>query len=319
MTANQDVSFMLDPQAQAVLDRARLKGAPALSSLPPEQARQAYRDSRLPTQPQPRALALRRDFEIPGPGGALPLREYRPRDSEPTQTLPALVFFHGGGWVIGDRDTHDVLCRDLCDLSRCAVFSVDYRLAPEHRFPAAFDDAVAATRWLAQQAALLHIDAARMVVGGDSAGGNLAAVAALALRGDVLVRLSGQMLAYPVTDLRAGSDSYRHYAAGYTLSAQEMRWFSQHYIDDARHITDWRASPLLAPDLAGLPPALVLTAGFDPLRDEGRLYADRMSAAGNAVQYVCFERQMHGFLGMGGVIDEANTAVRLCADWLRQR
>ena len=310
----------LDPQAQAVLDSARRSGRPRPTSLPVPQARQAYRDSRLPTQPAARAMGLRRDFEIPGPGGALLLREYRPEGSGPQQGLPALVFFHGGGWVIGDLDTHDVLCRDLCALSGRAVFSVDYRLAPEHRFPAAFDDAVAATRWLAAHAQQLQIDAERMVVGGDSAGGNLATAAALALRDDAQgLRLSGQLLAYPVTDLGAQSESYRRHASGYTLSAQDMDWFARHYLGEPGLAEGWRASPLRAPDLAGLPPTLLLTAGFDPLCDEGRRYAERLSAAGNAVQYVCFERQMHGFLGMGGVIDEANTAVRLCADWLRQR
>ena len=309
----------LDPQAQAVLERARQSGLPRPTSLPPPQARQLYRDTRLPTQPAPRALALRRDFDIPGPGGgALPLREYRPAGSAAAEALPALVFFHGGGWVIGDRDTHDVLCRDLCDQASCAVFSVDYRLAPEHRFPAAVDDAVAATRWLARQAAALAINPARIAVGGDSAGGNLAAVVALALRGAADVSLAGQLLIYPVTDQRAGEASYQSCASGYTLTADDMGWFRGHYLDAAQH-GDWRASPLLAPDHAGLPPTLVLTAGFDPLHDEGRQYADTLAAAGNAVQYVDFARQMHGFIGMGGVIDEANTAVRLCADWLRQR
>lgn len=311
--------FRLDPQAQALLDRARVAGTPKTSSLPPVQARQLYRETRLPTQPRARALELRRDIEIPGPGGMLPVREYRPLGSAATEPLPALVFFHGGGWVIGDRDTHDVLCRDLCDLARCAVLSVDYRLAPEHRFPAAADDAIAATRWIAQQAGALALDPARIAVGGDSAGGNLAAVAALAWRGAPEVRLVGQLLVYPVTDQRSQSDSYRTCAEGYSLTADDMAWFRHHYIDRPEHYTDWRASPLLAADHAGLPPALVLTAGFDPLRDEGRLYADCLSAAGNAVQYVCFERQMHAFIGMGGVIEEANTAVRLCADWLHQR
>lgn len=309
--------FMLDPQAQALLTQARLNGVRPISALPPEQARQTYRESRLPTQPAARPVAVRRDFFVPGPAGPVPVREYRPLGSSETAALPALVFFHGGGWVIGDRDTHDVLCRDLCHLAGCAVFSVDYRLGPEHRFPAAFDDAVAATQWLARHAPELAIDAARIAVGGDSAGGNLAAGAALALREAADVRLAGQMLVYPVTDLRGKTASYRSCGEGYVLSAADMAYFSAHYIAQAAHATDWRASPLLAEGHAGLPPALVLTAGFDPLRDEGRLYADRLSAAGNAVQYVCFERQMHGFLGMGGVIDEANTAVRLCADWLR--
>jgi acetyl esterase len=312
-------SFLLDPQAQALLDRARQAGTPKTISLPPPQARELYRETRLPTQPSPPEVARLRDFELPGPGGALPVREYRPQGSEAADLLPVLVFFHGGGWVLGDRDTHDVLCRALSNLAHCAVYSVDYRLAPEHRFPAAADDAIAATRWVVQHAATLRVDARRLIVGGDSAGGNLAAVTALALRGESGVALAGQLLIYPVTDQRAHSDSYRRYANGHSLTADDMTWFRNHYIDQAEHCTDWRASPLLASDHTGLPPALVLTAGFDPLRDEGRQYADRLALAGNAVQYVCFERQMHAFIGMGGVIEEANTAVRLCADWLRQR
>lgn len=310
--------FMLDPQAQALLTQARLDGARPISTLAPGEARKTYRESRLPTQPGPRPVEVRRDFLVPGPAAAVPVREYRPLGSTEKERLPALVFFHGGGWVIGDRDTHDVLCRELCHLAGCAVFSVDYRLGPEHRFPAAFDDAVAVTRWLARHAQDRAIDDTRMAVGGDSAGGNLAAGAALALRDTADVRLAGQLLVYPVTDLRCETASYQSCGEGYVLGAADMAYFRGHYIADPAHCTDWRASPLLADDHSGLPPALVLTAGFDPLRDEGRLYADKLSAAGNAVQYIGFERQMHGFLGMGGVIDEANTAVRLCADWLRR-
>lgn len=311
-------AFRLDPQAQSVLERARNAGTPRPTSLPPPQARQAYQDSRLPTQPRPRALAVWRNHELPESCGRLPVREYRPVGSTADQALPALVFFHGGGWVIGNRDTHDVLCRDLCDLSGYAVFSVEYRLAPEHRFPAAVEDALAATRWLVACASVLAIDPARMVVGGDSAGGNLAAVLALSLRGQAGPALAGQLLIYPVTDQRAASDSYRIHAKGYTLSAADMAWFRNHYLDQGQY-GDWRASPLLATDLTGLPSALVLTAGYDPLHDEGRQYADALAAAGNSVQYLEFSRQMHGFIGMGGVIEEANTAVRACADWLRQR
>lgn len=318
VTAGETDNFMLDPQAQALLTKARREAAPSISDMPPEAARKAYRESRLPTQPVPRAVAIRRDHLLPGPGGPLPVREYRPLGIAETASIPALVFFHGGGWVIGDRDTHDVLCRDLCHLAVCAVFSVEYRLAPEHRFPAAFDDALQSTRWLAKHAEELAIDATRMAVGGDSAGGNLAAGVALALRDAGDVRLAAQVLAYPVTDLRCASGSYQERGEGYVLTAADMAYFRGHYIADPRDYVDWRASPLLAVDHAGLPPALILTAGYDPLRDEGRAYAEKLSAAGNVVQHVCFEGQMHGFLGMGGVIDDANTAVQLCADWLKR-
>ena len=307
----------LDPQAQAVLDRALAAGLPRPTSLPPAQAREVYRNSRAPTQPAPRPLPLVRDFDIESPAGPLGLRMYRPSGCVPDDVLPALVYFHGGGWVIGDLQTHDVLCRDLCDLSKLTVFSVDYRLAPEHRFGAAVDDALAATRHLLSQASALCIDAQRLVVGGDSAGGNLAAVVALALRAERL-KPCGQLLIYPVTLQHASTASYQSMASGYTLSASDMAWFRKHYLDEAQY-GDWRASPLLARDFGGLPPALVLTAGYDPLHDEGRLYADAMAAAGTAVSYVDFSRQMHGFIGMGGVIEEANVAVRWCAQWLSQR
>lgn len=311
--------FQLDPQAQAVLDRARQLGAQPLSSLSPVAARAAYRAGRLPTQPLAPSDVLSRDLSVAGPAGAIAVREYRPRRAAATQVLPALVFFHGGGWVVGDRDTHDVLCRMLCAHADCAVYSVDYRLAPEHRFPAAFDDACAAVKALAASAAALGIDAKRLAVGGDSAGGELATAAALALRDDGSVRLAAQVLAYPVTDLGAQSDAYADFASGYVLSAADMQYFRDHYVADPSDYVDWRASPLRAPSLKGMPPTLLLTAGFDPLHDEGRRYADRLAAEGNTVHYVCFDRQMHGFLGMGGVIDEANTAVHLCANWLKRQ
>ncbi len=311
--------FKLDPQAQALLDLARQRGAPTLSSQPPVQAREAYRNSRLPTQPQAPSAVVSRELSVAGPGGDVPVREYRPTAAQPQQVLPALVFFHGGGWVLGDRNTHDVVCRMLCVQSACAVYSVDYRLAPEHRFPAAFDDACAAVVELINRATELFIDPKRLAVGGDSAGGNLATAAALALRGSNLPKLAAQLLVYPVTDMCAQGGSYDDCATGYALSAADMHYFRDHYIDNPAHHTDWRASPLRAPSLAGLPPALVLTAGYDPLRDEGRHYADRLALEGVAVHHVCFERQMHGFLGMGGVIDEANLAVRFCADWLRHQ
>jgi acetyl esterase len=199
-----------------------------------------------------------------------------------------------------------------------AVVSVDYRLGPEHRFPAAIDDAMAATRWVQRVAWALGVDATRIAIGGDSAGGNLAAVVALLLRDAREALPAFQLLIYPATDMRCGAPSHRANGAGYLLTAESIAYYRGHYIVDAAQWIDWRASPLLADDLRGLPPALVLTAGFDPLRDEGRQYADALSAAGNAVQYVCFDRQIHGFITMGRVIDEANTAVDLCAAALRR-
>jgi acetyl esterase len=232
--------------------------------------------------------------------------------------LPLLVYFHGGGWTIGDLDTHDVPCRQLALAGDCAVLSVDYRLAPEHRFPAAVDDCVAATRWARAQAASLCIDAARIAVGGDSAGGNLAAVVAIAERDAGAPPLSAQLLIYPATDMRALAPSHRTNAQGYLLTADSIAYYRGHYMADEASWSDWRASPLLASDLTRLPPALVITAGYDPLRDEGRQYADALSAAGVRVQTVCFERQVHGFFAMSGVIDEAASAVALAGAVLQR-
>jgi acetyl esterase len=228
------------------------------------------------------------------------------------------VYFHGGGWTIGDLDTHDTLCREICNGAAICVIATDYRMGPEHRFPAAVDDCLAATRWVKDHAATLKVDAARMAVGGDSAGGNLAAVVAIAARDAGDLPLAYQLLIYPATDMRRGQPSHTSNGQGYLLTADTMAYFHDHYIDEPRHDLDWRASPLLHPDLSGLPPALVLTAGYDPLRDEGLEYAARLTAAGNSAAQVCFERQIHGFITMGRVLDEANTAVRLCAAELRR-
>ena len=247
--------------------------------------------------------------------GGVRLRLYRPAAAG---VPPVLVYFHGGGWTIGDLDTHDVLCRQLCRAAEVAVVSVDYRLGPEHRFPAAVDDCIAATRWLQREGAALGLDAARLAVGGDSAGGNLAAVVALALRdaGDAVPAF--QLLIYPATDQRAIAPSHTTNGQGYLLTADSVAYYRGQYLPEPAQWSDWRASPLLAADLSRLPPALVLTAGFDPLRDEGRQYADALSAAGNRVQYVCFERQVHGFITMSKILDEARTAVALCGAVLRE-
>ncbi len=307
---------MLDPQAQALIQLIAERGVPPTHTLSPPDARAFYRERRSFSQPDPRPMAEVRDLNAPGPQGQIPLRLFRPAGV--ASPAPTLVYFHGGGWVIGDLDTHDVLCRQLADEAGCVVVSVDYRLGPEHRFPAAPDDCLAATRWLMDQAGALGLDADRFAVGGDSAGGNLAAVVSLAWRdAGAAPPLKFQLLIYPATDMRAIAPSHTSNGQGYVLTSDTIAYFRGHYIDAAQY-ADWRASPLLASSLAGLPPALVLTAGFDPLRDEGRQYADALSAAGNTAQYVCFERQIHGFITMGRVIDEANLAVSLCAQALRR-
>lgn len=304
-------SAMLDPQAQALIQTMAERGVPPVHTVSPDEARRLYRERRIFTQPEPPAVASASDLLLAN----VPCRLYRPqRASAP---LPTLVYFHGGGWTIGDLDTHDVLCRQLCAEAGVAVLSVDYRLAPEHRFPAAVDDCVAATRWVLQHGAGEGLDPQRVAVGGDSAGGNLAAVVALVLRGQAPA-LQFQLLIYPATDMRAVAASHQSNGQGYLLTADSIAYYRGHYMPQAGTWPDWRASPLLADKHAGLPPALVLTAGFDPLRDEGRQYADALSAAGTPAQYICFERQVHGFITMSRVIDESVTAVSLCALALRR-
>ena len=306
---------MIDPAAQAIIDIISSKGIPPTHTLTPAEARAVYRDRRAFTQPDPPEMASVQDLS---PDGIVPLRWYRPLGSEAGDTLPVLVYFHGGGWTIGDLDTHDVLCRQLSNGAGICVVSVDYRLGPEHRFPAAVDDCWAALQWVAREAAALKVDASRLAVGGDSAGGNLAAVMSLMAREAKLPLIAFQLLIYPATDMRAQAPSHAHNGQGYLLTADTIAYFRGHYIADAADYADWRSSPLLHASHASLPPALVLTAGFDPLCDEGAAYADKLSAAGNRATHVHFARQVHGFILMGRVIDEANAAVALCAAELKR-
>jgi len=307
---------MLHPQARALLDLMEQRGVPPTHTLTPAEARSFYRDRRSVTQPEPPPIAQVQALQAEGPLGPIPLRLYRP--VEGGAPLPVLVYYHGGGWVIGDLDTHDTLCRQLALDAGCAVVAVDYRLAPEHRFPAAVDDCIAATAWVRREAARLGLDASRLAVGGDSAGGNLAAAVCIAARDAGEPAPVFQLLIYPATDMRRLAPSHASNGQGYLLTSDSIAYYHDHYIAEPAQDLDWRASPLLCEDLAGLPPALVLTAGFDPLRDEGLQYADRLDQAGNRCSYVCFERQIHGFVPMGRVLDEANVAVALCAAELRR-
>lgn len=297
----------VDPQMQAVIERAAASGLPQYFSLSAVEARALYKQTRAALSPPAPAVEAVRDLAAPGPAGPIPLRLYRGLGA-PAGALPLLVYFHGGGWTIGDLDTHDVVCRALANRAQCAVISVDYRMGPEHRFPAAVEDCVAATRWAAEQAAALGVDAARIAVGGDSAGGNLAAVVAIMLRDAGGPPLAFQALVYPATEQRMDTPSHAKFGEGYLLTRQNMLWFRDNYLSP-RDYDDWRASPLRAPDLARLPPAHIITAGYDPLVDEGRAYSDRLVAAGVPVLYECFEGMAHGFLTMGGVLAAANHAV----------
>lgn len=308
---------MLDPQAKTLLDLIASRNMPAVHTQDPVTARAQYRERRFFTQPEASQVDTVRELSADGPHGPIPLRLYRPLPAS-AGALPVLVYFHGGGWVIGDLDTHDVLCRDLALKSGCTVVSVDYRLAPEFPFPVPVDDCLAATRWVQQHASDLNVDPTRTAVGGDSAGGKLAAVIAIAARNAKDLPISFQLLIYPATDQRFNTKSYQANGQGYLLTSDSMTYFRGHYITDTKHYLDWRASPLLADDLSGLPPALVLVAGYDPLRDEGVAYAQRLSEAGNHATLMSFERQIHGFITMGRVINEANEAVEVCAAALKR-
>ena len=308
----------LDPDAAFVFKAFQEAGRPAYETLSPTEARDYYVQARLVTNPEPPDLQSVAPLAIPSPHGPIPARIYTPKTLNQTNGLaPGLVFFHGGGWVIGDLDTHDVVCRKLADEGRLLVISVDYRLAPEHKFPAAVDDAMAAATWIADHASELGIDAARLLVGGDSAGGNLAAVVAISARDGDGPAIAGQLLIYPATDLAMTHPSHREPETSILLTHSVIRWFRDHYLNDAADIHDWRASPARAPTLTGLPPAYVLTAGADPLRDEGDEYASRLKQAGVAVTYRTFPGQFHGFFTMGKLLQQANVAAREIGVWLR--
>jgi acetyl esterase len=307
----------LDPQAANVIDLVVRSGRPPYHQLTPKEARQMFRETRPASTPPAPQIGAVRDLLAEGVQ-AIPLRVYRPAGVADSRRLPVLVYFHGGGWVIGDLETHDVLCRQLTAEAGVSVIAVDYRVAPEHKFPAAVDDAWAATRWIAAHAADLGVDADRLAVGGDSAGGNLAAVVALLARDAGGPRIGLQILLYPVTDLASESQSYADLADGYMLTRDSMRWFRAQYLAKEEDAADWRVSPLRAPSLAGLPPALVLTAGYDPLRDEGEAYARRLREAGVSVDAVSFGGMIHGFLPMGRLIDTAFRGIGLIAGSLRQ-
>lgn len=292
----------MDPDAQRLLQLAAEAGYPPFEALSPAQARKAYAASWSIMQTPGGEVASVVDTEIAGPGGTLRLRVYRGQGTDARQSLPCLLFLHGGGWVIGGLDSHDRLCRRLANGAGICVVAVDYRLAPEHPFPAALDDAAAAFGWVAAQAEALCIDPARIAVGGDSAGGNLAAVLALMARDGRVPHLAYQVLLYPALDLTASSDSYRRVTEGVPLTAATMHNFIGHYTPRAEDRRDWRASPLRAASLAGVAPALLLTVAHDPLCDEGRAYAQRLGEEGVRVTAVHCNDQMHGVLSQGRLV-----------------
>lgn len=290
----------LHPGAQAVLDLIAEAGRPSFEEMTVPECREAYVNSRKALQPDPIDIAESRNLVMPGPAGDLALRLYRATPLEPGTLQPVIVYFHGGGWVIGDLESHDTVCRELAARSGATLISVDYRLAPEHVFPAAADDAIAATKWVADNATDLGVDADRLAVAGDSAGGNLAAVAAIAAR-DGGPKVAFQALLYPVTDFDLTRKSYAENGDKPPVKTETMAWFRDLYLAKPEDQKDWRAAPIHAADLSGLAPAFVMTAGYDPLRDEGRAYADALKAAGTPCTYKCYDGQIHGFLNMARI------------------
>jgi acetyl esterase len=312
-----EAELSLDPDNQRVLDLIKAAGRPPIYTLSPPHAREAYRLSRAPFQPELPRVEEVREFTAQGPLGDIPLRYYRGIGAI-AQQCPVLVFYHGGGYVIGDRDTHDYVCRKLANATKCAVVSVDYRLAPEYKFPAAVDDSAAALRWVVDHADILRIDRRCVAVGGDSAGGNLAAnMAHMARNGDV-PQIVFQLLFYPGTDMSMSHPSYGRDFSSFPLSTEACRYFLGHYLRGDEDKSDWRASPLLAPTFAGLAPALVLTAAYDPVSDEGIAYAKRLEESGVPVTAIHMSDQMHGFLTMGKIVRAADTALEMSAVALRR-
>jgi acetyl esterase len=300
------------PEVQVLLNQLKESGFPALEALSPADARAAAGALAAPgTEP----VARIEDRTVPGPAGPIPVRIYIP---EGPAIKPVLVYFHGGGWVIGNITTTDAACRSLANQAGCVVVSVDYRLAPEHKFPAAPEDCYAAVCWVAENAAALGVNPGQVAVGGDSAGGNLAAVVSLMARDRGGPAIGFQLLVYPVTDYNLETASYQENAEGYFLTRSMMAWFWQHYLTNEAEGRHWMASPLRAESLQGLPPALVITAEFDPLRDEGEAYAQRLEEAGVPVVARRYPGMIHAFFTMPEVLSDGKAAIAEAAGVLRR-
>lgn len=304
----------LDEEMKQILQMLAPPGAPALTDLSVAEAR-ASMGALMAASPTPEPVGGVENRTIPGPAGEIPVRIYTPTRPGPH---PALVYFHGGGWVLCNLDTHDASCRTLCNQAACVVVSVDYRLAPEHQFPVGLEDCYAATRWVAEHAGEINVDPRRIAVGGDSAGGNLTASVTHLARERGGPRLVHQLLIYPVTDARFDTPSYEENAEGYFLTRDSMKWFWAHYLSNEADAAHPHASPLRAKNFAELPPATVITAEFDPLRDEGEAYGRRLQEAGVPTRIERFDGVIHGFFGMGALVAKARDAVALAASELRK-
>ena len=294
----------LDPQVKQLLDQMEAAGRPPMSEQTPEEARLGMK-MLVNFFGTPEKPAATEDRRIPGQAGEIPVRIYRPDEKGPH---PVVVFFHGGGFVIGDIDTHDLICHNFASRVPCVVVSVDYRLAPEHPFPAGVEDACAATQWVAEHAAELGGDPARLAVAGDSAGGNISAIVARRARDAGGPPLRFQLLIYPATDLSRSMPSHTENGEGYLLTTESINWFMNHYIPEGNDLRQPDLSPLFCADLAGLPPALVITAEFDPLRDEGEAYAAKLREAGVDATASRYDGMIHAFFGMDALFDGSKKA-----------
>ncbi|WP_026975071.1 alpha/beta hydrolase [Alicyclobacillus contaminans] len=303
----------LDPVIQQILDRLHALPGPPLSEVTP----QAFRRRQIAMPMKPIPVREVQNLTVELPVRTLPVRVYIPNSLGPAPH-PALVFFHGGGWVTGSIATHDPVCRVVAEVARCLVFSVEYRLAPEHKFPAAVQDAYDVSRWVAEHAERFGVDADRIAVGGDSAGGNLAAVTAILAKERGESHIAYQWLIYPSTGYHPDSPppSLKENGEGYLLTEEMMIWFRRHYLNSLDELTNPYVSPILYPDLRGLPPAYIATAQFDPLRDVGRAYAEALRAAEVSVAYDNFEGLIHGFAHFHGVSPGATAALEKCAQVL---
>jgi acetyl esterase/lipase len=299
----------LDPQVKALLDGMAAAGGAPMSEMSVAEARAMYLELKDPLDVP---IGKVEDKAAPGPAGDVPVRLYTPVASG-GGALPALVFFHGGGWVIGDLETHDVLCRTLANESGCKVVAVDYRLAPEHNCPAAVDDCYAAVEWVEKNGSSLGIDVNGIGVAGDSAGGNLAAVVCQLAKARKGPSIHYQLLIYPVTDTKTDTASYNSFGEGFFLEKATMEWFIDHYAGSAFDRADPLIAPLRAGDLSGLPPAYVITAGHDVLKAEGAAYADALIAAGVDVTYIDYPGMIHGFFNLQGMVEASRPAVAAAA------
>lgn len=308
----------LDPQAEFVLGLVEKANYPELCDLEPEQARELFDATAPKLAARPENVFRVEDRFIPGPADPIPLRIYTPREPEDGERLPILVYLHGGGFVVGSLDSYDSLCRVLANRSGAIVVSVEYRLAPEHKFPAAVEDCVEALNWVAENADEFDGDSDRIAIAGDSAGGNLAAVTTIAARDDGGPALSLSVLIYPVASGTPDSYSHHAFAEKHFLTRRNILWFYEQYLNGPEEAKDPRFAPLETPDLSGLPPTLLIIAGHDPLRDEGLAYGERLRKAGVAVTVSNYEGQLHGFIHMSDVVDQGDRAIDEVCDALKE-